>query len=282
MRFSFFAYGLLVALSSLLSSTARADVCTFLPGTSICAVNVSSLVAAIRNVHDTPATKTVDAFATEFVGQLQGGPVLFDQSFAIPFNDPSVASIVTSIKALLTGAASGPLSFLGPTLVSSVQTSSSNQSTVVDNSTFVDYLAPLVDTFGPNTVLMGQQTCTGVSVLVPAVPDSSGTLVGTGIGTGCTGGTPYNIPSGQFNIGIESTTVTDVFQTTTDTTTVLTSQIYSITGEPLLAVAVPEPGSLITLSGALAFFGVACRRQRPARKHAQPRESFAPELCMKN
>src|ERR1019366_1941695 len=67
--------------------------------------------SSTQQISDTIVNQTLDTFQTEFIGQLQGGPVLFDQIFSVPFGDPSLSSVDSQIEAVLTSDASGALSF---------------------------------------------------------------------------------------------------------------------------------------------------------------------------
>jgi len=84
--------------------------------------------AAIETIIDTPVTQQVDAYSTTLIAQMEGGPVLYDQSFLVPFADPTFQSAIGTAESLLTGA--GAVSFLGPTLTSSTNTLSSTTNTV--------------------------------------------------------------------------------------------------------------------------------------------------------
>ena len=94
--------------------------------------------------------------------------------------------------------------------------------------------------------------------------------------TGCSGGGPLFVQTGQLDINVYSTDVTDVFQTTTMTTTYLTTQVYDLIGLPQTASAVPEPASLLLLSelvtlGAVPHRGRGGHGCRASSRHRRSR-----------
>ncbi len=82
---------------------------------------------------DTPVTEQVNAYSTTLTAQIQGGPVLYDQSFTVPFVDPAFQTAIGTAESALTDA--GAVSILGPTLTSSATTTSSTTNTVQTNET---------------------------------------------------------------------------------------------------------------------------------------------------
>jgi hypothetical protein len=48
----------------------------------------TSSSAEVDTIIDTPVTQQVNAYSTELTAELQGGPVLYDQTFLVPFADP--------------------------------------------------------------------------------------------------------------------------------------------------------------------------------------------------
>ena len=68
--------------------------------------------ATVETIIDTPVTVQVNTYSTELTAQMQGGPVLYDQTFPVPFADPVFQSAIGTAELVLTGA--GAASFLVP------------------------------------------------------------------------------------------------------------------------------------------------------------------------
>ena len=60
--------------------------------------------ATVETIIDTPVTKQVNTFSTELTAQMQGGPVLYDQTFPVPFADPVFQTAIGTAESVLTGA----------------------------------------------------------------------------------------------------------------------------------------------------------------------------------
>src|SRR5271168_3367978 len=93
----------------------------------------TTTTATVETIIDTPVTQQVNAYSTELTAQMQGGPVLYDQTFPVAFADPIFQSAISTAESVLTGA--GAVSILGPTLTSSTNSSSSTTQTVQTGST---------------------------------------------------------------------------------------------------------------------------------------------------
>ena len=76
--------------------------------------------AVVETIIDTPVTQQVNTYSTELTAEMQGGPVLYDQTFPVAFADPVFQTAIGSAESVLTGA--GAASFLGPTLLNSTNT----------------------------------------------------------------------------------------------------------------------------------------------------------------
>src|SRR5579863_5795839 len=72
-------------------------------------------------------TQQVNTFQTELKARMQGASFLFDQTYNVAVTDPTVQTAITQAKNVLTGA--GAVSFTGPTLLSSNQSTTSSVST---------------------------------------------------------------------------------------------------------------------------------------------------------
>ncbi len=276
--------GLVLAVVFALGTTdAKAQVntpCTAMgaPANTVCFNTDTDIIgtstdAELQNVTTTTNSQTVDTFQTEFVGLLQGGPDLIEEIFSVPFGDPSLSSVDAQIEAVLASDASGPLSFSGPTLTSNSQTTTPSSNTVINSTSVLNYVDVGDDVFGPVTLnyvssnpffYSNDVTCTGLDITTPATTSTTG----VGVPTGCTStGPDLFVVAGQTDINIFDTNVTDIDQTTTDTNTVLTTQVYDIVGLPEATgpTAVPEP---ITLSifGAGIVGAIAMRRRKKAKQ----------------
>ena len=181
---------------------------------------------------------------------MQGGPVLYDQTFPVPFADPVFQSAIGTAESVLTGA--GAASFLGPTLLSSTNTPSSTTNTVQTGSMVTGMSVTHTVYFGPQTINIGDL---GVCQSYPPL-------------TGCTGGTPLTLGAGQTDFDTLTVTLVDIFTTTTTTNTDLLTQDYNLTGVPL-AAPVPEPPTWFVFAMLLAGTGYIIR-QRIKERAARP------------
>lgn len=178
---------------------------------------------------------------------MQGGPILYDQTFPVPFADPIFQMAISSAESVLTGA--GAVSILGPTLTNSTNTSSSTTQTVQTGSTSSVSLSVTLF-IGPVTIDIGDY---GVC------PENNYPLA-----TGCSiGGTPLAIPPGGVDFDTFVLTLEDIFTTTTTTNTDLLTQDYELVGVPA-AVPAPEPPTWALLCGGL--LGMTWLRRRTVLK----------------
>jgi len=106
----------------------------FMAGTAAIALSAFAFrpALAIPATTSTPVTQQVNTYSTTLTAEMQGGPVLYNQTFPVPFADPIFQSAIGTAEAVLTGA--GAVSFLGPTLLSSTNTTSSTTNTVQTGS----------------------------------------------------------------------------------------------------------------------------------------------------
>jgi hypothetical protein len=204
--------------------------------------------ATVETVIDTPVTKQVNTFSTELTAQMQGGPVLYNQTFPVAFADPIFQSAIGNAESVLTGA--GAVSFLGPTLTSSTNTTSSTTNTVQTGITTNTSVTTTLY-FGPQTINVGDF---GVCQSYPPP-------------TGCTiGGTPFTLAAGQTDVDTFTLTLVDIFTTTTTTNTDLLTQDYNLVGVPL-AVPVPEPPAWFVLAMLLVGTGYIIGQKIKERVH---------------
>jgi hypothetical protein len=205
--------------------------------------------AEVDTIIDTPVTKQVNTHSTELTAQMQGGPVLYDQTFPVPFADPIFQSAIGTVESVLTGA--GAVSFLGPTLLNNTNASSSTTNTVQTGLMVTGTSVTTTVYIGPVTINIGDL---GVCQSYPPL-------------TGCTGGTPFALSAGQTDYDTLTVTLVDIFTTTTTTNTDLLTQVYDLVGVPV-AAPVPEPPAW-TLLGA-GLLGVGCIFRQRIKDRAHP------------
>jgi len=112
-----------VGLAAFECGTARA-----LPVAATTGTTFTTSIAEVDTIIDTPVTVNVNAYSTTLTAQMQGGPVLYDQTFAVPFADPAFQTAIGTAESVLTGA--GAVSILGPNLTGSTNTTTTTTSTV--------------------------------------------------------------------------------------------------------------------------------------------------------
>ena len=202
-----------------------------------------------------PAIQTTiqaTAFDTELIGKLNGGAILYDQSFNAAFGTPTVdAGVTAAIEAITTAGGPGVV-ITGPTLASHTVTTTS-----VSNSVYsLDAAQPtpvvtVTTTFGPaiinafaltpgGTIPPGAgvySTCSGISTLPSTTKPTCAPA---------NGGT-FTVLAGQtdFNANTTITYLIDTATTTTDTT--LTTEVYDINGQTVRGIG--------TVRGAVADQG---------------------------
>ena len=199
-------------------------------------------------------TDQVNTFQTELKARMQGGAYLFDQTYSAALSSPTVQAAITQAKNVLTS--HGAVSFTGPTLLSSNQSTTTTINTVQNGMTD-GTPAVIVHTFiGPITITVGNfGTCTAYTDSGPQ---------GRPVPTGCTGGTttPLTVVFGGENIDTFVIQPVTVNQTVTTTHTTLTSQVYEIDGFTTPPPATPAPPSLILMLVGLAAAGLFAARHR--------------------
>ena len=75
-----------------------------LSSTTTGASNFTFSAAEIDTIIDTPVTEQVNAYSTTLTAEIEGGPVLYDQTFAVAFADPIFQSAIGAAESALTGA----------------------------------------------------------------------------------------------------------------------------------------------------------------------------------
>ncbi|MBI5087050.1 MAG: hypothetical protein HZB13_20940 [Acidobacteria bacterium] len=228
----------------------------------------------------TPVTQEVDTWSLQLRAGMQGGPLLFDQTYTVPFLDPQVQAGITQAAGLLTAA--GAVAFVGPTLLSSSRVLQSSQSAteVTGRQTTQTYVGAQVFV-GPQLLFTG-----GLGVCQSYSLDA-GNYASLG---GCSGMTPYSDPacfSGFYpSVGLQrvmtvqcgtqlsvaigvdlfdvmTLSLVTISQTITTTNIYTNTLLYEIEGIPP-GSPVPEPGSTPLVLCGLACLSVAARARTRA------------------
>jgi hypothetical protein len=250
----------------LLATTATVGLAAFECGTASSllvtptSTNFTISTAEVDTIVDTPVTVNANAYSTTLTAQVQGGPVLYDQTFAVPFADSSFQAAIGTAESALTAA--GAVSILGPDLTSSTTTTTT--SNTVQTGSMVTGTST-VTTFwvGPTTLNIGDYGVCQSYTLETGTGSGSGLIDGTyPVFSGCTiGGTPFTLGEGQVDYDTFTLTLVDVFTTTTTTNTDLLTQDYELIGVPAV-VAAPAPPAWTLLAAGL--LGMAWPRRKKA------------------
>ena len=213
-----------------------------------------------QTFHTTNNAVEVNNYLTRLTARIGAGPLLYDQTFNVQLSDSAVQVAIQQARTQLTNA--GAVSITGPNQQSNTRTlTGTSQSTVV-NSTQVTQDVGIDDAIGGIDPITGVQAtaltgdrglCTGLTGTAPAR-----------LPTGCPGGIIFIVKAGTSNTNVNTNNQSDIFQTTTTTSTYLTSQTYELNGTAAITPpATPAPPSLwLALTGiaAAGFFALSKRR----------------------
>jgi hypothetical protein len=120
----------------------------------------STSAATIQTFDTTSVTNQVNTYHVELKARMQGGAYLFDQTYSAALSSPTVQAAITQAKNLLTG--QGAVSFSGPTLLSSSQSTNTTTNTVQNGMTDGTPIITTKTFIGPITITIGNfGTCTG-------------------------------------------------------------------------------------------------------------------------
>ena len=175
----------------------------------------------VLNPASVVTTSTVDSYLTQIIGQLQGGGILYDQSFPLPYSDPTVQVGQTSAILAIT-TAGGPGVVIGtPVLTDTSQTITGSTTTTTYTLASTDVAITTEVKFGPGAILIGPRTvCTGISALPGSTAPSCG--VGTPVS--------YSLVDGETNFTTVTGTTYTVDQDTLIAQSLQLFEQYTITG----------------------------------------------------
>jgi hypothetical protein len=98
-------------------------------------------------------SQQVNTFQVELKARMQGGAVLFDQTYNAALTDPTVQAAIAQAENVLTNA--GAASFIGPTQLSSTQTLASSDTTTTTVVTATNVSTVVSEYVGPQTLMVG-------------------------------------------------------------------------------------------------------------------------------
>ena len=211
--------------------------------------------AEIDAYNTTNVTQQANTYKVELKARMLGGAYLYDQTFNVPYTDPSIQTAITQAKSVLTQA--GALYFAGPTQLSSTQSTSAATNTVQTGQATQAYVGVL-ERVGPQVVAIGSL---GICQTASVPPASTSTSFYPVL-TGCTGGEQVSLPPGVIDFHALTSSFVTIAQTVTTTNTTLTSQVYELDGSPTpISVPTLSQWALFLLAGLLAVAGAFLLRR---------------------
>jgi hypothetical protein len=170
----------------------------------------------VNTTTDASVTEQVDAYSTTLIAQLQGSPVVVDETFAVAPNDPMFQAAIAAAETTLKS--DGAISIAGPTLASSTNSSNTSSQTV--------------DTILSQSLSFQSETYVGPLTLYVGTNQSEA----------------FTLTAGQTDTDTLLTNVISNLATTTTTTTDTITQVYDLIGTSGQSVAAPEinPASAVS------------------------------------
>jgi hypothetical protein len=231
-------------------------------GFVVAAVDLSSAFYHPASLTTTQASAAAQAYSTTILAILDGTQTVYNQTFALPYAEPTVQQAVARAAADLENDGAAPSQ---PALTRSDTTNSTSTTVTPTGTTSGSVGTTTTFTNGPNTI---------------GSPNEYFPIAGIGAGY-------YTIPPGQENINVTTILPYTSSQTITTTTTNLLTQTYTITGSNAaecfragtrirtprgeVAIETLRVGDiLLTAQGRAAAVRWLGRRQVDCGRHPQP------------
>ena len=222
----------------------------------------TSTTGEVDTFNTTTVSKRVDTYSVELKARLQGGSILFDQTYQVALSDPLAQAGIAQAKTVLTNA--GAKSFLALNQLSSVESLvSAITNTVPVGTPQTQTIIGTKATLGPAFYFAGE-----LGVCQSYVLDANNHATFSGCAGGFTGqpaGPSANrtqfVGSVQEFFDVSTVTLVTGSQTSTTTSTFLTTQVYELDGVTgqVGPPATPAPPSwLLTMIGMVGvglYFG---------------------------
>ena len=201
--------------------------------------NTTTYTTSTKTIYEdtyNPLSLTVDEYSTEILALLNGS-IIYDQTFALAFSDPTVQAAVQAAEALL---AADNATFGAPVLTSAstaLASSVTANSAPVTTGTDVSFTTTMY--IGPQTIMVGDNQSQSFTI----------------------------VPGG---IDYDTLVTSDVHQSidVVTTNTYLTTQFWQIDGVTAPVSSVPDASSTgLMLGGSLVALGWFARRKSPMAAH---------------
>ncbi len=163
-------------------------------------------------------TNRVTIYSTQVLGRLNGGTLLYDQTFGVPFSDPAAQAGIEAARAAIT-TAGGPGLIIGAPVLTASSTTTATTSSTLYSVAGSNTTTTSETTFGPADIQTGVLSSCSVGSLPSAARPAC-----------TTGGTTFHVGDAEENFNIIQTTQYTIDQATSTTSTTTQFEQWTLFG----------------------------------------------------